>query len=282
MPVVSGQDNHQIITVCDKNETYRTEPTEKYKTLCKNLLKNLKILSNNNHRNQDNFFTGCKNLNNWLYFEENELSVSSDIINQIFQEYKKIKEVNNHLPDCPYSAFDKGFNEKEKLINLRIFNDNSETIQGLLKNNNMSDDCSLKRYLYQCIQIYRDMNSKYCSSGSDTRDENKNSCDIISQFNNLYRSYIYKNKEITHNFPELSSHTPSNVIDGCSLKESKSDSYSDEAQLGTPITNGVSTALGAMAGISSLLALSYKVCITFIQIYEQYLKYMIIFHCSIK
>ncbi|SCO65467.1 hypothetical protein PVT01_030028200 [Plasmodium vivax] len=102
------------------------------------------------------------------------------------------------------------------------------------------------------------MNSRYCSSGKDQRDENKNSCDIIRNFNSFYTSYISSKNDLTHNFPELNSGSLLNNIDDCSLEGIYSDEFSDEAQLGTPITKGVSTALGAMAGITPFLALIYK------------------------
>ncbi|KMZ99263.1 hypothetical protein PVNG_02146 [Plasmodium vivax North Korean] len=264
----SSQDNHQIITVCDRNETYRTEPTEKYKTICKHLLKNLKILSSNNYSNADTFYTACKNLNNWLYFKENEHSVSNDIINDIFQAYKQIKNETFHKNDCAYSTFDNGFNEQEKLINLRIFNDNGEAILGLLKKNNKSDDCSLKRYVYKCIEVYRAMYKSYSFHLDCNRSQYKNACNIINEFKQLYSAFIYKNGGIHHDFPELSSNTPTNNIDGCPSEEIESNKASPvpSSQSNRSIIQSVPPALGVMAGIPPFLALIYNVNIIFTKI----------------
>ncbi|KMZ88555.1 hypothetical protein PVBG_04764, partial [Plasmodium vivax Brazil I] len=180
---------------------------------------------------------------------------------------------NNH---CPYFNFNEKHLEPTKLMKLRIFNYNADTFQSMLKGVINSDGCSLKRYIYECIEVYRGMNSMYCSRRDATTEENRNSCDIVREFDKFYSLYILNSNGITHNFPELSSDTALNVIDGCLLEESKYDSYFDERPLGTPITKGVSTAVGAMVGIPPFLVLMYKVNITFIQIYVQYLKHMII------
>ncbi|KMZ77001.1 hypothetical protein PVIIG_06312 [Plasmodium vivax India VII] len=260
----SSQDNHQIITVCDRNETYRTEPTEKYKTICKYLLKNLKILSSNNYSNAVTFYTACKNLNNWLYFKEKELDISSDIINRVFQAYKEIKNGNHNIYDCSYSTFDKGFNETEKLINLRIFNDNVVTIQGLLKDSIKSKDCNLKKYVYECVDIYKKMNTAYSFPQNCSRSQQKNACDVINEFNKLYSFYIYNKDGILHNFPDLSSNTTTKDIEGCQAQAHTGDSALDETpQTGTSMKGVVSPVLSAMIGIPPFLALIYKVNIIF-------------------
>ncbi|SCO65471.1 hypothetical protein PVT01_030028600 [Plasmodium vivax] len=242
-----SQDNLQILALCNNNETYQTNPTENDITVCKNLLKNLKTLSNNSYNNKDNFFTGCKNLNNWLYFIEKELDISSDIINKVFQAYKKIKHVNYHLYDCPYFEFDKGFNEKEKLIDLRIFNDNAVTIQSLLKDIDKSKDCNLKKYVYECVDIYKEMNIAYTFPQDCSMSQHKNACDIMKEFNRLYLSYIYKNDGILHEFPELSTKTITKVIDGCSSQDNTGETtFGDSPKTGTSITQGVPSVLSAM------------------------------------
>ncbi|GAB69995.1 hypothetical protein PCYB_007440, partial [Plasmodium cynomolgi strain B] len=154
---------------------------------------------------------------------------------------------------------------------LHIFIDNVDTFESMLKKVNNPDVCSLKRYIYECIGIYKDMNWEYCSGRNYTEDENRKSCAIINKFNELYTSFISNEGVITHDFPTLSSSTSLFVLPGCPLEGNYYDSLFDETQVGTPITQGVSGAFGAMAGISSILALLYKVFIIYIQIYEQYL-----------
>ncbi|KMZ89691.1 hypothetical protein PVMG_04521 [Plasmodium vivax Mauritania I] len=263
--MVYSTDNLPILVLCDKNETYKTSPTEKHKNVCKDLLKNLKILSNYSYIDRDTFFTGCKNLNNWLYFKEKELNVSSDIINKIFQAFNQIENVNYHFLECPYSTFDKEFNETEKLINLRIFNNNIETIQSLLKDRSKSKNCNLKKYVYECVHIYNIMKRTYGFPQDCTNNPHKNACDIINDFYKFYSLYIYNNNDILHKFPELSSNTNTNIIEGCPPEvielDQASPSQSNESY--RSIIQSVSPALGVMAGIPPFLALIYNVNINF-------------------
>ncbi|KMZ83434.1 hypothetical protein PVBG_05946 [Plasmodium vivax Brazil I] len=263
-PMDYSSDNFEILRLCNNRETYETSPTEKHKNICKDLLKNLKILSNNNYSNIDTFFTGCKNLNNWLYFKEKELAVSSDIVNKIFQAYKQIKKAIYHSHDCDYYTFDKRFNESEKLINLRIFNYNFETIQRLLKDSIKSQDCKLIKYVYECVDVYKKMNITYRFPHDCNSSQHKNACDIMKEFNQLYSSYINKKHGILHNFPELSSDTPTNIIDGCSSQENAKDpSLEESSQTDTSMRGVVSPVLSAIAGIPPFLVLIYKVNIIF-------------------
>ncbi|CAG9474597.1 unnamed protein product [Plasmodium vivax] len=241
-----------VLNLCDKTTTFRTNLTEVEKVVCKRLLNNLLQLKNVNY--DDDFIKGCSNLYVWLYFNIKKPMISNDIIKKIFELPNSIENEGPRYNYCPYFSFNDKIHNPEKLMKLRIFNDNADTFQSMLKGPIKSYDCSLIRYIYKCILIYRDMNSRYCSSGKDTTDENKNSCDIIGQFDKLYTPYISNNNKITHKFPELTSGTLINNIDGCSLE----GIYSDETQLGTSITKGVSTALGAMVGIPPFLALMYK------------------------
>ncbi|KMZ77035.1 hypothetical protein PVIIG_05232 [Plasmodium vivax India VII] len=274
-PVDASQPNQEILNLCDKYHTFYVSFTTQQKSICKKLLRNL-FLCNSFSRDE---FTNCSsNIYVWLYFEINKSRIADHIIKNIFELPNSRRNGGPKYNCCPYFSFHDNIHNPENLMKLRIFNDNVHSFRNMLKGPIKSYDCSLIRYIYKCILIYRDMNSKYCSGTKDTKEENKNSCDIIHKFKNFYTLYISNNNETTHKFPELTSGTFLNNIDGCSLE----GIYYDEAQLGTPITKGVSTALGAVVGIPPFFALMYKVNITFIQIYEQYLKHMIILPCSIK
>ncbi|KMZ77176.1 hypothetical protein PVIIG_06351 [Plasmodium vivax India VII] len=217
-----------------------------------------------------------------MYFEIRKNSISNEITQKIFDQSTEIIKPKRRKIPCSYFNFNEKHQEPTKLMKLRIFNYNVDTFQSMLKGEIDQKVCSLIRFIYKCILIYRDMNSKYCSGTEGTKEKNKSSCEIIGNFNSFYTSFISSISELTHKFPELTSDIPLNDIHGCSLKGINSDEFSDETQLGTSITKGVSTAVGAMVGIPPFLALIYKVNIIFIQIYEQYLKHTIIVPCSIQ
>ncbi|KMZ88583.1 hypothetical protein PVBG_04792 [Plasmodium vivax Brazil I] len=261
-PVDASQPNQEILNLCDNYGTFYVSFNQRQNSTCKKLLRNLFLCKSSSSGKIKNC---CSNIYVWLYFEIKKSYITDHIIKNIF-ELLNSKEIDGRKNNyCPYFSFHGNIHKPENLMKLSIFNDNDDTFQSMLKSPIKSYYCSLIRYIYKCILIYRDMNSKYCSKGEENKEGNKNSCDIIHKFNNFYRLNISSHSELAHKFPELTSGTPLNVIDGCSLE----GIYSDETQLGTPITKGVSTALGTMAGITPFMALIYKVNITFIQIYEQ-------------
>ncbi|GAB69952.1 hypothetical protein PCYB_007010 [Plasmodium cynomolgi strain B] len=146
-------------------------------------------------------------------------SIPNDIPKEIFNDLTLIINDKLFKTSCPYFNFNEKIHKPTELMKLRIFNANADTFQSMLKDINKSDECSLKRYVYKCIEVYREINSAYCSGGDDMKEENRNSCDIIRQFNNLYTFYIFNKEGILHNFPELSSNTPTNIIVGCPSEE---------------------------------------------------------------
>ncbi|VUZ96301.1 PIR protein [Plasmodium vivax] len=256
-PVDEKDPYQDVLKLCDNVSSLSSDFTGEHKNFCKKLSRNLLLIADGNYTG-DKFMKYCDILYMWMYFELKKNRISNEITQKIFDQSTEIINPKRRKSPCSYFNFNEKHREPTKLMKLRIFNYNVDTFQGMLKGEINPNVCSLIRYIYKCIVIYRDMNSRYCSRRDDTTEENRNSCDILRQFNNLYTLYILKWEGISHKFPELSSNNPLNVIDGCSLEESKSDSYSNERQLGTPITKGVSTALGAMAGIPPFLALIYK------------------------
>ncbi|GAB69634.1 hypothetical protein PCYB_003830, partial [Plasmodium cynomolgi strain B] len=173
--------------------------------------------------------------------------------------------------------------EPENLVILNIFNNNIEDIKEILNNNGDSNICSFQKFINQCVDLYKSMHEKHCSNFGITNPSLMSTCVTVNSFKVHYEKYRSKEK-ITYELPELSSNTPKIIIDGCQSKESESVQASSirNNQSDPSIIQNVPLGLGIMAGISSLLALIYKVKINYIKIYEKYLKHMIILPCSIK
>ncbi|VUZ99424.1 PIR protein [Plasmodium vivax] len=253
--LVEDEQYQGIYRSCDRSSLLQDDHTGNYKKFCKKLSINLLQLAERNYTGYK-FIKYCDIFYIWMYFETNKYSIPNEITKSLYDASTQlVTSIRKKIP-CPYFNFNENIHEPKKLMNLRIFNNNVDTIQSKLKGAIESDECSLKRYVYKCIKIYRDMHSTYCSNG-DKKEGNQNSCEIIDMFNTLYSSYINKRNGILHEFPELSSNTPLDVIDGCPLEQRQSDSFPDETQ-GTPITRGVSTALSSMVGIPPFLILMYK------------------------
>ncbi|KMZ76751.1 hypothetical protein PVIIG_05609 [Plasmodium vivax India VII] len=204
--------NEDILNLCDKYDTFYYTFNTQRKSICKKLLRNLFLC---NSFSNDEFRNCCSNIYVWLYFELKKSMITDHIIQKIFDLPKSKTIVGRKNNYCPFFSFNDKIHSPEKLMGLRIFNDNIHTIQSMLKGEINQKVCSLIRFIYKCILIYRDMNSRYCSNGEERKDENKNSCGIICQFNNFYTLNISSNSELAHKFPELTSGTPLNVIDVC-------------------------------------------------------------------
>ncbi|VUZ99417.1 PIR protein [Plasmodium vivax] len=254
--VVENDENKEILKLCDNAATFDTNLRDVEKIVCKKLLNNLLQLKNDKY--DDDFKKRCNNLYVWLYFEIKKSGISNDIIKQIFDlsELKEKGMIRYFL--CPYYTFIDQKHEPEDLMKLSIFNNNADAFQSLLMDSEKSKDCHLKKYVYECVDIYKKMNKNYSSSGDCNTSQHKNACEIIKFFNRLYMSYIFKKEGISDEFPELSSDTPLDLNNMCPLDEIEPDTPSEERQQDTPKTGGVPTALSAMVGIPPFLALIYK------------------------
>ncbi|KMZ88601.1 hypothetical protein PVBG_04810 [Plasmodium vivax Brazil I] len=260
-PLDANHTNQNILNLCDNYDTFNVTFNQHHKSICKKLLRNLFLC---NTLRSDEFTNCSSNIYVWLYFQINKSRIADHIIQKIFELPNSRKNDGPKYNCCPYFSFHDNIHNPENLMKLRIFNDNIDSFRNMLKDEQKSDDCSLRIFVYKCIMIYRYMYSKYCSNGKDREKKNKNSCEIINNFNTLYSSYINKENGIIHNFPELSSTTITNVIDGCSSHEYTGDStFGESPQTGTSLTQNISRAFGAMVGIPPFLALIYKVNIIF-------------------
>ncbi|KMZ95728.1 hypothetical protein PVMG_05327 [Plasmodium vivax Mauritania I] len=244
-PLIEDAKYQGILNSCDSAPFLKNDLTGVYKNFCKKLSINMLLLADRDYKG-DELIKYCDIFYIWMYFEINKYSIPNEITNELFKASTRVVTSKRSKTPCPYLNFNEKIHEPTKLMKLHIFNNNVYTLQSMLKSAIESDECSLKRYVYKCIEIYRDMYSKYCSNGDDKKEGNQNSCEIINKFNTLYSSYINKKYGILHDFPELSSTIALNVIDGCPLEESESNPIPDKSQQGTPITRGVSTALSSM------------------------------------
>ncbi|GAB69814.1 hypothetical protein PCYB_005630 [Plasmodium cynomolgi strain B] len=232
--------NQLILSKFDNDYLSKSDISGEYITFCKKLLKNLLLLKGYKY---DDIKKDCSKLYVWLYFEMKKFMISDYIIKEIFEFPTSIEHESVQYKYCPYFSFNDKINNPEKLMKLLIFNGSALNFQSMLKENNVLHDCNLKNYIYECVDIYKEMNITYSSEKCNSSSY-EIICEIINDFNKLYSEYILNKNEITHNFPDLTPNTITNVIVGCPLEGNYSDSFFDERQLVTPITKGVSTALG--------------------------------------
>ncbi|KMZ99309.1 hypothetical protein PVNG_02192 [Plasmodium vivax North Korean] len=262
---VNGSEYMQIFNSCDTGEYFQKPDMQKYKNICKQLSRNLLLLANGDH-GDDNFFKYCDMLYIWMYFEIKEKGFSNSIIEEIFQSTEQMITQKLKKKYCSYFSFSDKLQEPEKLIKLRIFEHNTSTIKNILNNIDEPNNCSCLEYVYECINIYKDMHKRYCATDEGKNKTYKGTCDILKNFNLNYSSYIRNIKEEIYKLPFLSdtttsSHTPTGShATRCLLNKQKLELGSGAVhQSSSPKQISISTALSTMAGIPPFLALIYKV-----------------------
>ncbi|SCO65454.1 hypothetical protein PVT01_030026900 [Plasmodium vivax] len=213
-------------------------------------------------------FEWCNNINNWIYYEIDPNILNDAIINRILE---KAQPILGNMPNkfyCTFTVLNEKHEPKE-LNKLRIFNENTSIFNNILKKKSSDNYCSCRNFVKDCIKIYRNIKSKHCSTAIDKKKNNKGTCDIVDKFNLYYTGYLYNAIGIQENLPDLSSSTDINMnIQECMLQtnakglDSVRGGQSDGSTSSTTPTEAagktVPTAIGTIAGVSSVLALLYK------------------------
>ncbi|CAI7724290.1 PIR protein [Plasmodium vivax] len=265
---IETNDNVQLFSICNEYSIYESKPTNNLKHACKKLLKNWKLL-HSTKKEMDEHLEWCNNINNWIYHEINPYILNDDIIYRILVEVqKKFRNMpNEHY--CPYTVLNK-IHKPQKLNKLRLFNDNFNTFKDILKNKNPDYYCSCINFVKDCINTYRTIQKKYCSNITDININNKVTCEIIKNFDIYYSGFLFnKYTGIQGILPYLSSDDDINIdIDVCPLQKngkglnSARGGQSDGFAVSTTPTESsgktIPTALGTIAGVSSVLGLLYK------------------------
>ncbi|KMZ95739.1 hypothetical protein PVMG_05338 [Plasmodium vivax Mauritania I] len=242
-PVTKNDQYQDFLNLCDKENVFITNLTGNEKNTCKKILRNF-ILCYNPDVNK--FFNCCGNLYVWLYFEIKKTGISNDNVKNIFDLPMSIEYSKRKYNSCPYITFNDGVENPENLMKLSIFNDNASIFNSMLKDKKESNYCYLIKYVYECVDIYRELNRIYEFPKICDNDPHKYACQLSNEFESYYTSQILSKEEISHNFPVLSSSTPLNEIDGCPSERIASHTVSDVKKPDTPTTGGASTALSAM------------------------------------
>ncbi|CAG9474577.1 unnamed protein product [Plasmodium vivax] len=235
-------------------------PMVEYKTLCKRILKNLHLLYNEKNVVGIDNKERCRILNNSIYKEINEISISDDIINTIFKEsYEKIVGFYDKDKICYYSSNYKDIYKDDRIILLSNFANNIEIINSILTTKNEDHYCSCRKYVNDCVNIYKDIKQIYCSRKEDKQGNNKGICEIIDNFTTVYMGFIYTPLGTDQKFPSLYSTTDTTIdTEECALYYKEQSSSIQGNQSDSSTAQKLTTSVATMAGISSALTLLYK------------------------
>ncbi|KMZ95737.1 hypothetical protein PVMG_05336 [Plasmodium vivax Mauritania I] len=233
--------------------------------MCKKLFRNMLLLADSNY-GSGNYFKYCDMLYIWIYFEIKKKGLTSSIIEETFKQLVKIITDKLGKKSCSYFSFSDKLEEPEKLIKLRILEHNTSTFQNILKYTSDPNNCPCLKYVYECINIYIDMNNRFCATFEDQNTINQGTCDILKNFNTSYSTYIQNVNGGIYELPLLSdtttaSHTPTaSHVTRCSANNERQELGSGlDVQSSSPEQISISTALSTMVGIPPFLALIYKV-----------------------
>ncbi|GAB69607.1 hypothetical protein PCYB_003560, partial [Plasmodium cynomolgi strain B] len=266
-----GNDGPGILPLCNIFHLSIDNFAAKKIDICTKLLRNLKVERNRDITN-DGVSEYCYYIYYWLYYNMKVHNIPVVIIDNILDEsFKIIKRKNNAFLDCSSYMLKDGLREPEDLVMLRIFTNEIDVTKEILNKKCKSKICSCNEFIKPFVDSYRNINN-YCPNGTITG-VNMITCLAVKSFKDLYerkRSSEWKEYKL----PDLSSSTDENInIEGCvsqingkelSLDQGDQlDSYTGSTTLTERVGKIVPTTLGTIAGVSSVLALLYKVITNF-------------------
>ncbi|VUZ96300.1 PIR protein [Plasmodium vivax] len=237
--------NSDILKICDESANYEMSPTENQINACKKLLRNLFLCKGNN--DDEKFTKHCFYLYIWLYFEKKQWKLSDILIKKVF-ELDTLKNEVNPSELCPYAKIDKDGTLDEKLIDLYVFDNDIEILKEISKEKIDSGDCIFKRFIQNCIKTYKSTCDEYESNGQKNPFYNEYKCTNLESFKTNYTS-LTNIQTINGNIPTLDSKDFENFFTCSSV---------DNKQLDSSRTITTPTVIGILAGIFSLLGLTYK------------------------
>ncbi|CAI7724214.1 hypothetical protein, conserved [Plasmodium vivax] len=260
---------------------------KKHNDICKKLMRNLRHFSSNSiyyEISRDR----CNILFHWLYNFLDKGKITYDIIAKCFEiyDFDRLRKTNINKK-CYYDKDDKYY-EPTKITLLDIFNDNTAIITNTLKDNNIETSNRGRKYVCECVKIYKHMYETYCPNGKEKKEDYKSTCLKLYLFKASYKHFLDNLSGLYFEMPslddkgtEFSKKCPpdeQNTLLSSGPFETRhpslgkglpaSDEDSDgplSGELRGPLVNGdssmkksITTTIGTVAGASSLLALLYK------------------------
>ncbi|GAB69632.1 hypothetical protein PCYB_003810, partial [Plasmodium cynomolgi strain B] len=238
------------------------EINQTYKDILLKLLRNLQNFEYYKYKisQLDEF---CTYLYHWLYFNTKEYDHTEYLISLIFSHFQaKRNPINLYV--CPYNLYDKHkyVLQSNDLVKLSYFKFSFDDIKNILNERKHPNYCLCQKYLDECVNTYISMNASHCSIA--TVENNRELCSELRQFNSYY-SYLTKDLKIGGNIPDIYTGKRNVELLDCSPKEiselisNTDDSSNDAASQVVSYVKALPTAVGTIAGATSILALLYKV-----------------------
>ncbi|KMZ88589.1 hypothetical protein PVBG_04798 [Plasmodium vivax Brazil I] len=290
-PVEGDTNQNDYDVLCDQIVRTSNADLGKHKNVCMKLMRNLghrSINSNFLYPKQER----CNVLYNWIYNSIKKHSIPWNVIIKCYEDYTTLKNVMNNKYICPYYSYDDTYEEPINIIMLQIFESSMDIIKDNFIDKNNSINLRCKSYVCELVNLYNIMNSRYCLNLDENDIKRKSTCDILKNFKTAYMLFLFGDKNLNDNIPSLDNvekeytkkclpskpEVPSNaprdndVLELPSLPVDSGEKINvfpfpsplNGEKPGSSTSSTVSTAIGTLAGASSILALLYKVTQNFI------------------
>ncbi|KMZ77083.1 hypothetical protein PVIIG_05517 [Plasmodium vivax India VII] len=256
----------------------------KYSNFCMKILRNLgylsvvpKIFAPTSER--------CNMLYNWIYNSIDENKTTKYIVDKCFKMYTDDMEAKGLIPNCSKLSYENDFEEPKKMTLLQIFEYNMQIIIDILKDKSYPDNIPWRKFICECVKIYKYMNDTYCPKQENKKHES--TCLKLSHFKiayNMFRNnigalnyYIPSLDNIDDEFKVNCPREPNQVLNSARVtypdttsRMGLSTAAGDyDAALAEDLRapheivdssmKNITTTIGTLAGASSVLALLYRV-----------------------
>ncbi|CAG9474568.1 unnamed protein product [Plasmodium vivax] len=283
--VIEDTNSHRYEGVCELILKNFGEEKIMLKDFCMKLLRNL-----GHYDVKKSFFNPsydrCHILYNWIYNVKNNYKYSDEIITECFKDYFNVMSHNPDKHKCSYDSYNNFYESPIKMTILDIFNDNVKNILTILMDNHDKDEFSPQKFVCEFVKIYKNIHNTYCANRHPMEGKGENTCKKLRELKFIYDTYLLKDERLKNKIPSLDAYD--NVYSNKCISQAKgleSDTVSrgsektystfsqdpdGNAEISLPsreisdenpggsMSPTVSTALGTVAGASSVLALLYK------------------------
>ncbi|SCA81951.1 VIR protein [Plasmodium vivax] len=230
-----------------------------HKDFCMKLVRNLGPFANNPKYDRPNS-ERCQILNHWVYYMTKKSNIPDNFTSKIFYKSNEIIYEINKNRTCLYYSYKEKLKEPSNIIKIFNLQNTVNDLVSILMKDNHENNCSCRKFISECIKVYKDMNREYCSGENKEESSNHITCSQLSTFSNFYESFIRTNSYLISKLPTLSDSNMNDII-SCESEKSReglTNNISEDLKPDSPIQIGTNAVLGTMAGVSSLFALSCK------------------------
>ncbi|KMZ83210.1 hypothetical protein PVBG_05180 [Plasmodium vivax Brazil I] len=147
----------------------------------------------------------CKNLNSWLYYITKDYNVPQHVITDIFTQSNNTIGEGNQKHYCLNYLYKEKYNDPDKIIKLINLEDYMKDFLSILKNNHDKNHCLCRKFIFECANIYREMNKMYCTGQTRESSTKSDTCSKLVNFNTIFTSYISREKKLKEKLPSLTS-----------------------------------------------------------------------------